>query len=71
MGCKRAGFFGSLRKGVTDSMVNITDTPTPQKEVILSKRTCIYYKHVKQQEDILKDGATTQMLVEVTSYEFG
>ena len=63
-GCKRDGFLGSLRKG-QQIRWEITDTPTPQKEIILSTRTWIYYKYVKQQENRLEVGATTKMLVEV------
>ena len=56
--------MGSLRKGITDSMVNNRHADDP-KGVILSKSTCIYYNHFKQQENILEVGATTKMLVEV------
>ena len=63
-GCKIDGFLGSLRKG-QQIRWEITDTPTPQKEIILSTRTWIYYKYVKQQENRLEVGATKKMLVEV------
>ena len=56
--------MGSLRKGITDSLVNDRHADAP-KGVILSKRTCIYYNRFKQQENISEVGATTKMLVDV------
>ena len=63
---KEPAIWGSLRKGVTDSMVNNRHADA-RKGVILSKSTSIYYNHSKQQEKISEVGGATTMLVEVVN----